>query len=138
MEKQDDDNDGGRVWAVIDTGTRRLLCKVQQDLAYPTSVCNVYEALELQCDLVRLPSPQGIAELYHPSLKPVDLEDGPCDVHVCIANVRFLSRMSDNGARYMAMRENLLQALVNSRAQRAGILPASQMPKGGRGGPILG
>lgn len=131
MANTNEEHDNGLVWAVIDSGTRRLLGRVKREIAFPGGSGKVQDATELQCQVINLPTPQGLAEMYHPTMKPVDLEEGPTEVMAIFSNIRLLEEMQDKGASLMQLRENFLQMLLNARAQRAGILPAKQMPKGG-------
>ena len=127
MEQQTDDSTG-TVWAVIDSGTRRLVGKVVPQLA-AGDVAEVQEAVEMDAAVTRLPGPGGqMAVLYSPSLIPVDAEDGPVTIDVVIANIRYFTRMADKGNRYTLMYDNLLASITESRAKRAGISLASQMP----------
>lgn len=136
MANEDKNNNDGTVWAIVDSGTRRLLGRVPADTTLgDRSPVLVQEAFELQCELTRIPTPNGLAEMYTPAMHPVDMEEGPTSVLVLIANIRFLEAFVDGGARYMTVRENLLRELQRARLQRSGISLASEMPKGG---PIIG
>lgn len=130
MANENERDSNGLVWAVVDTGTRRLLGLVGPN-TMPGDLTTVAQALELQCQLIHVPTPQGMAEMYHPSMHPVDLEDDPVTLQVQVANIRFLDKMGDKGARYHALREHLLQQLLQARAQRSGLDLTGQMPKGG-------
>lgn len=130
------------VWCVIDSGTRRLTgrARLPDDAslrAMSSIVVELFEALELRCDLIRVPTPQGMAEMYHVASVPVDAETGPVTVrYVSVSNLRTFDEMSDNGAAILQSRNQLLDNLAQARAQRAGIqlapsMPQGQMPRGG-------
>lgn len=132
MANEKQDNNDGTVWAIVDSGTRRLMGRVPAHTIVGTiSPVLVKEAVELQCELTHFPTQRGLGEMYTPSMHPVDFEDGPVDILVCIANLRFLADTPDCGARYFSLRDNLLAELQRARLQRLGITEASELPKGG-------
>jgi len=133
MANENQNNNDGTVWAIVDSGTRRLMGRVPTETTVGTTApVLVKDAVELQCELTRIPTPNGLAEMYTPAMHPVDMEDGPVDVLVSVANLRVLDALPDGGARYFSVRDNLLRELQRARMQRLGIVEASEMPKGGR------
>lgn len=133
MEQQSD-NDDGLVWAVIDSGTRRLVGRTTKH-ATPGSVLTVHDAVELDTTVTRLPSPTGqLANLYSPSMIPVDVEEDVVDIDCVISNIRFFSGMKDKGRRYHQMYESLMDQIKQSRAKAAGITLEKSMPGAPGGG----
>jgi hypothetical protein len=135
MEREDN-NAAELVWAVVDSGTRRLIGKVHPAVK-PSEIVTVEEAVELDCTITNLPGPQGqTVAVYSPSMKPIDIEKEPVKITAIVQNVRFFKDMRDRGQRYHAMYDNLLEQLEEVRARAAGIHRARgmPMPPGGPGG----
>ena len=130
MANENTDKLRGTVWAIIDSGTRRLLGHVPEETS-PGDVITVYDAVELQCELLRVPTPQGMASMYAPEAHPVDAEEEPISIQVLVANIRKLNDMRDGGSKYLQMYTHLSEALQQSRLRRLGIETASELPKGG-------
>ncbi len=140
-------NDIELVWAIVDSGTRRLMGRIapltfceEGGLKFRRDVtpCTVHDAVQLHAapTLIAIPvqTPRGVQmqlqEVYQPSCAPIDGEDAAVDIDVLhIANIRLFSEMQDKGARYIVMYNHLLAALLEARAQRAGIVPAQSIPK---------
>jgi hypothetical protein len=130
-------NNDGTVWAVVDSGTRRLVCRIGDGCRYHKAqagdVATVYDAFELHCAPIRVPTPQGILHAaYDPVLLPLDLSNAPVTLTVHIENIRRFSEMEEEEARaYSSMRENLLTGLLRARAQSANLTLAKSLPNEG-------
>lgn len=126
-------NNEATVWAVVDSGTRRLVGQVPKETK-PGDIVTVHEAFELNADVTRLPAgPQGqTAALFSPSMVPVDIEREPVDVLCLVANIRFFSDMKSRGREYEMMYQDLIDQLVQARARAANIATPGNM--GGHGG----
>lgn len=142
MEREDNDATEP-VWAVVDSGTRRLVGKVPIDTVAGMRV-TVEEAVELDCNITNLPGPQGTVAVYSPSMKPVDIERSPVKIEALVQNIRFFPEMKDRGQQLELMYQDLLEQLDEVRARAAGIQRARSMPRppgggfvgpGGFGGP---
>lgn len=136
MEREDNDATG-LVWAVVDSGTRRLVGKVLPKTT-PGDVITVEEAVELDCTITNLPGQQGPIAVYSPSMKPVDVEREPIKVLALVQNIRFFHDMKDRGRRYGMMYDDLLNQLEEVRARAAGIQRARSMPTPPGGGGFVG
>lgn len=131
-EKQQNNEHPDLAWAVIDSGSRRLVGRIPPGLA-PGDKAHVEEAVELDVGCTRLPAgPQGqVATLYSPSMVPIDLEEGPTYIDVVISNVRYYADMNDRGRRYEEMYGQLMDQMVQARARRAGLSMANSLPQQG-------
>lgn len=131
-------NNRNLVWAIVDSGTRRLIGRIAEPIQAP---CIVYDAIELSCHILGIPvpvqTPQGtmlqIQAPYQVEGKPVDLEvDSAVNIAVLsIANIRLFSEMADKGEKYRAIYDRTMAAMLQARAQKAGLQLSSQIPKKG-------
>lgn len=141
-QKQADGNDSGLTWAIVDSGTRRLVGMILRGVA-TGEVVEVTQAVELESSVTRLPAgPQGqLAHLAAPIMVPVDSEETPVAITVLAHNIRYFEYMADKGQRYEMMYNSLQAQLLQMRARRLNIEPAHEMPRGGPGfgmGPGMG
>lgn len=129
-------NNDGTVWAIVDTGTLRLLGKIPDSLVVG-HVVDIEDALILQCLLVPVQLPTGqIAEQMIQRFLPVDgARDSVC-IRGLIQNVRYLSDMPDKGETFLEkhaqFKDMLTQGAAQDRARAAGIELVSSLPKGPR------
>jgi hypothetical protein len=137
MEIEKNGHSSDHLWAVVDSGTRRLVGKLA-DLAFNadssrlSEAITVHEALTLHCQSIKVMTPQGPGYLYEPNMTAVDGADDAVDITVRPSSIRRFSEMDDNERNaYKAMRENVLENLQRNRLARLGITQASQVPKGG-------
>ena len=142
--KEQNADDDKLVWAIVDSGSRRLVGRIapmriyeEDGIALTRDVvpCVVYDAIELHCNAVLIPAmtPQGpgLQEGYQATCTPVDHEVGTVDVTVYqIANLRLFADMEDKGVRYKALYDRVLAAMLHERAKIAGIQAAQTIPQG--------
>lgn len=130
-EKQPDQHNSDIAWAVIDSGSRRIVGKVPLNLG-PGDMCRIEEAVELDVSVTRLPAgPNGqTAALYAPSMIPIDLERGPITISALIHSIRYFSEMPDRGRSYEAQYCSLMDQIVEARARAAGLETAHSVPSG--------
>jgi hypothetical protein len=122
----------GHRWAVIDSGTRRLVGQVLPPVSLGGQIV-VSNAVELETSITRIPHPQGLANLGQPIMIPLDLEDRPVTIQVLVNNIRWFDEMEDRGRSYLILYETLENQMVQERAKKAGLEIAKtkiQAPRG--------
>lgn len=124
------DTPGLSGWAIIDSGTRRLVGQVEGGYASVGEVAKIHKAVELEASITRIPMQQGIANLHQPIMIPIDLEDHPVTITVMIHNIRWFHEMEDKGKSYMHMYSMLEKQMTQERAKKAGIEIAQRIPPG--------
>lgn len=122
---------------IISTGNRKLIGEVVEEDLQPGDNTIIKNAYELRCDMFLVPTQQGMGALNKTSIVPIDAEEEPVDILVKIDNIRWFKDMSDKGLKYENMIEEFEEMLVQSRAQRAGITPARNIPNSGGSGIII-
>ena len=139
--KSNGDDTRGLTWAIVDSGTRRLVGMVPDTPIYPGDSILVREAVELETSVTRLPGQNGQpVSIIAPTMIPVDVEEDPVDIFVLVHNIRFFKNMKDQGRQYEMIREQLMNQLTQLKARRAGIEIIQSIPRNpsGLGGGSLG
>jgi len=124
--------------AIVNSGNRRLIGEIveEKDDIQPGDNVIVHNAVELRCDMFLLPTPQGPIGLQKTTVTPIDAEENAVDILVKVDNIRWFDDMVDRGRKYENMVSEFEDAMIQNRANRAGIAMARSMPNQGGSGLI--
>ena len=139
------------VWAVIHTAHRKYIGRLSGWIKFTTETLNelsegrmqeLSDAFELHTGMSPIMTPQGPAMQHVVQVLPIDGAQGPSKIHVKPTAIHLFTDMQPSDVerhknlveRFM---EQLQKAVAESRAEKAGIKLASQMPGGGGGRPRL-
>jgi hypothetical protein len=113
------DNIERTVWAIVDSGTRRLVGRIREGVK-PGDVDTVCDAVELDAN-----------KRFFPTLVPIDAERGPVDVMCLVASVRYFTDMKLHGAEYKVAYKDLIDHLARARDVAANLATIREAPVGG-------
>lgn len=119
--------------AIVSSGNRRLIGEILEDKdeVQPGDNVIIQGAVELRCDMFLLPTPQGPVGIQKTTVTPVDAEEEGVDILVKIDNIRWFEDMTDRGRKYDNMVQEFEQAMIQNRANRAGLTVAQNVPQQG-------
>ena len=115
--------------AIINSGSRKLIGELDSRDSKPGDVVTVYGAHELRSDMFLVPTQQGPITITQNNIVPLDSEEDPVDIYVCIDNIRWFDEMGDKGLKYDNMVSQFEEIMMQNRAQRAGLTMARSVPK---------
>ena len=135
-EKRKDD--ATYVWAIVDSGTRRLFGRVSQvfvdrwnEAPQDSQLsCRVHEALELSNELFFIGmrkephAPTGVVPQFgeQPLMRPLDFEASPVTLVVLVANLRVIHEHStERYEDYVTTYHGIVEGLRRKSAATAGI-----------------
>jgi hypothetical protein len=115
--------------AIVNSGSRKLIGELDSRDSKPGDVVKVYGAYELRSDMFLIPTPQGPITITQNNVVPLDAEESPVNISICIDNIRWFDEMEGRGQKYENMIAGFEEIMMQNRAQRAGITTAKAMPK---------
>jgi hypothetical protein len=117
--------------AIVNSGNRRLIGEILEakDDIQPGDNVIVHGSYELRCDMFLLPTQQGPVGIQKTTVVPVDAEEDGVDILVKVDNIRWFEDMPDRGRKYDNMIAEFEDAMIQNRANRAGLSVARSMPK---------
>ena len=114
--------------AIISSGNRKLIGELNDRNLQPGQVTVVQNAYELRCDMFMLPTPQGPIGIHKNTVISLDAEESAVDISAMIDNIRWFDEMPDRGKKYDLMVAEFEDIMMQTRAQRAGIVTARDVP----------
>lgn len=115
--------------AIVSSGNRKLIGALSDRTLKPGQVTVVHNAFELRCDMFMLPTAQGPIGLHKNTVVSLDAEETGVDISVFIDNIRWFDEMPDKGQKYDNMVAEFEEIMMETRAQRAGLVTARNVPK---------
>jgi hypothetical protein len=115
--------------AIVNSGSRKLIGELDSRDSKPGDIVMVYKAYELRSDMFLIPTPQGPITITQNNVVPLDVEENPVDISVCIDNIRWFDQMEGRGQKYENMIASFEEVMMENRAQRAGLTTARNVPK---------
>lgn len=115
--------------AIISSGNRKLIGEVEDRTLTPGQNTKVHNAYELRCDMFMIPTQQGPIGIHKNTVVSIDAEETAVDICACIDNIRWFDEMQDRGQKYDLMVAEFEEIMMQTRAQRAGLVTARNVPQ---------